>query len=268
MPSCRYASNSSLSIAIRELNMKHFGLSPLTIVCLSTLSLVACNQVGFGGKTKKSNGSAPAAAVTPAEAKPDASPSETGLPGDGNAAGSTGTPDAISSNGANPTPPPAAPVVTAEGVCDAPGTRKFVTDVFQIPEKTNALPNFSTLKVLQSICYEQLNFNSLAKDVGFPAVSFKEWFAFNIKVKVEIATAGEYKFALTSDDGSMLLIDGADAKANGGVKKPGKVNMTKGVHDLNIQYYQASGNLALDLKWQAPGETKFSYMPLNILRKP
>jgi len=67
-----------------------------------------------------------------------------------------------------------------------------------------------------------------------------------------------YNYALTSDDGSRLLIDGEVVVDNDGLHsesmKSGSVALAKGPHKIRIEWFNNSGGAALDLKWGKIGE--------------
>lgn len=62
---------------------------------------------------------------------------------------------------------------------------------------------------------------------------------------VNIETAGDYTFYLTSDDGSWLGIDGAEAIDNGGAHGPREMSKTvflaPGYHHVVVKHFQISG---------------------------
>ncbi len=79
-----------------------------------------------------------------------------------------------------------------------------------------------------------------------------EWFAIRYRGKFTVAMAGEYKFRLLSDDGSMLYIDGHLVVNNDGWHGPssryGSTALESGEHSLFLNYYQGPRDiLALQL---------------------
>ncbi|HEX4000413.1 MAG TPA: PA14 domain-containing protein, partial [Pirellulales bacterium] len=62
---------------------------------------------------------------------------------------------------------------------------------------------------------------------------------------VYIPTTGYYTFATTSDDGSMLFIDGSTVVSNnnfqGNTQKTGTLQLTAGLHNIEIAYYEGGG---------------------------
>src|SRR5262249_24558723 len=70
---------------------------------------------------------------------------------------------------------------------------------------------------------------------------------------------GNYRFFLTSDDGSLLHIDGKQIVENDGIHPPksasGEVKLTAGVHQVVVAFQQAGGGAELDVQVQGPGLT-------------
>jgi alpha-L-fucosidase len=66
-----------------------------------------------------------------------------------------------------------------------------------------------------------------------------------------------YRFALTSDDGSRLWLDGQLVVDHDGLHGPtekrGEVALAAGLHAIEVVWFNASGGATLDLQWAAPG---------------
>ena len=75
--------------------------------------------------------------------------------------------------------------------------------------------------------------------------------------KIEIPRSGSYTFTLSSDDGSLLKIDGKEVIDHGGTHKmsdkSGKVQLTEGPHDIKVDYFQSEGTAGCILFWEGPG---------------
>ena len=75
--------------------------------------------------------------------------------------------------------------------------------------------------------------------------------------QIAIATAGTYRFTLASDDGSRLtlggevLIDNDDI--HGTVEVTGQVALEVGAHDIQVDYFEATGGQLLQLSYSGPG---------------
>jgi len=67
-----------------------------------------------------------------------------------------------------------------------------------------------------------------------------------------------YRFALTSDDGSKLWLDGQVVIDHDGLHAPtekrGEVALAAGLHAIEVAWFNASGGATLDLQWAAPGQ--------------
>jgi autotransporter-associated beta strand protein len=82
---------------------------------------------------------------------------------------------------------------------------------------------------------------------------------------VKIATAGAYTFSTTSDDGSVLFIDGGDGTGPNGLPAvnnnmyqgattvtSNSINLTAGLHAVTIGYYQGGGGQGLLITYNGP----------------
>lgn len=77
---------------------------------------------------------------------------------------------------------------------------------------------------------------------------------------VNIKKAGEYIFYCGSNDGSKLYLDNTLVIDNDGghgyQEKYGKINLDKGVHKIEVRYFQQGGGQELIVSWQGPGLEK------------
>lgn len=82
---------------------------------------------------------------------------------------------------------------------------------------------------------------------------------------------GVYKFALSSDDGSILTLDDATVIDNDGLHpmgdKIGRIWMPKGWHKIDVAYFQAGGAYGLKLSVQGPGETAEEQVDSHVFIK-
>ena len=96
------------------------------------------------------------------------------------------------------------------------------------------------------------------------ANKLNENFALVFNGKLEAPGDGNYKFNLSSDDGSRLIIDGKTVIDHDGIHgnsaKQGSVQLKKGTHDIEVQYFEKSGQEELALSWSGPG---FKDLPLS-----
>ena len=72
-------------------------------------------------------------------------------------------------------------------------------------------------------------------------------------------------FATTSDDGSMLYIDGNAVVNNnnfqGATQATGIADLTPGLHTIDVEYYQGGGGATMDVQWDPTGGTNFVDIP-------
>ena len=122
--------------------------------------------------------------------------------------------------------------------------------------KSATTPNVD--KLLSTINY------STAADFGA-----ENNFLSHVIANLNIATAGEYTFRLTSDDGSELLLDDSLLIDNDGLHgeaaKDGARTLTAGFHKLRINYIEAGGGQVLKLEWKVPGSSSFALVPTSVL---
>ena len=71
----------------------------------------------------------------------------------------------------------------------------------------------------------------------------------DITASIVVVAAGTYTFNTSSDDGSMLFIDGTEVVNNnfsqGFTERQGSIDLTAGTHTFEVQYYQGGGGNAL-----------------------
>ncbi|MCC6405766.1 MAG: hypothetical protein IT453_01275 [Planctomycetes bacterium] len=84
----------------------------------------------------------------------------------------------------------------------------------------------------------------------------EDGFAFQLSGLVEVVDAGLHRFALRSDDGSKLWIDGKLVIDNDGPHAPetksAELWLAKGRHELCVAYFEIAGGQELGLKWKTP----------------
>ena len=82
-------------------------------------------------------------------------------------------------------------------------------------------------------------------------------FILRVRGVIVAATAGDYRFKTSSDDGSMLYVDGATVVNNDGIQGVTEVEGTKfltaGFHEIIITYIEHGGGEAFTAEWAGPG---------------
>lgn len=107
----------------------------------------------------------------------------------------------------------------------------------------DSMPDFNNLKaVSEGIC-------------GLPDISLKEQdnnYGFLFSGYLEVPETGVYQILLSSDDGSVLILDGKKL-SNGGLHamqtKTLNMALEKGLHPVEIQFMQAGGDAGLTVEW-------------------
>jgi alpha-L-fucosidase len=114
------------------------------------------------------------------------------------------------------------------------------------------MPDFSTMKPTKSFVATKLDFptkNGVPEEhVGRHYTGF-----------IDVPADEVYVFGLTSDDGSLLFVDGKLVVNNDGAHsstlKVGSAALAKGKHSIIIDWYNLTGGAELGLKWGVAGQT-------------
>lgn len=100
--------------------------------------------------------------------------------------------------------------------------------------------------------------NYTLDSVAVPA-KLEGWLGLVYEGYIEVPTDGIYTFALTSNDGSMLYVDGQMLIDNDGPHGDTKLTaqraLAKGWHKIRVEYFDMNNGGMLSLQWAAPGET-------------
>jgi PA14 domain len=158
---------------------------------------------------------------------------------------------------------------TGEGTVAHFGTTVVISsalrgDIYFIPPDSQKLPKFEKLKPVSTIYTSELNVPRHDFTMGFPGVSGRfEWFAIDYTGSFWIDKPGNYTWALLSDDGSKLYIDGHEIIDNDGQHGPkgvaGVCKLKAGAHRIRISYFQGPRfQAALILAVIPPGEEDFT----------
>jgi len=115
--------------------------------------------------------------------------------------------------------------------------------VYLLAENTNALPDFDTMKPVNTLYTTTLNVPTRNWESGFPGlVNRFEWFAIEYKGNFKVKNTGHYTFRLVSDDGSKLFIDKKLVIDNDGghptTSRTGEIDLDNSLHSITVQYFQ------------------------------
>ncbi len=131
-------------------------------------------------------------------------------------------------------------------------------EIYFVPPGIAKLPGFSSLDPAGVIYASKLDIPARPFKQGFPGVTKRiEWFAIDYSGRFWIREPGDYRFRLTSDDGSKLYIDGLLVIDNDGIHEPasreGDVVLSRGVHHIRLSYFQGPRfQIALTLEVRTP----------------
>ncbi|HEY9486709.1 MAG TPA: chitobiase/beta-hexosaminidase C-terminal domain-containing protein, partial [Chryseosolibacter sp.] len=88
----------------------------------------------------------------------------------------------------------------------------------------------------------------------------KNHFAIRYKTNLEVDEPGTYKFYALSDDGSKVYIDGELVVNNDGghgpLERTDTIELSKGRHEMVVEYFNAGGGSWLEIYYKGPGMPK------------
>jgi hypothetical protein len=127
----------------------------------------------------------------------------------------------------------------------------------------NLLPDFKALTPISSGVVKEISLDSI-KHRG-------DHFAVKFDGMIKIDAEGEYKFFCSSDDGSRLIIDGKETVANDYTHRlytrSAKTKLTKGMHKISVEYFDAGDAFNLFVKYSGPGIEKRTVSPDMLFTK-
>jgi len=150
----------------------------------------------------------------------------------------------------------------------------FRGEIYYINPGSQKLPNFSRLKPVGAIYTPYLCVPSRSFDEGFPGVTERyEWFAIDYTGRFWVSAPGAYRFALASDDGSILYIDDKkiidNDKQHPVIEKEGTVKLKAGVHRIRVSYFQGPRfHVALVLRVAGPGDDELRVFHADDFKPP
>lgn len=112
---------------------------------------------------------------------------------------------------------------------------------------------------------------SVARTISADVDVIRDSSAFGLRFsgRLLVERAGEYQFALASDDGSRLYLDGRLVIDNDGdhslAERSAALQLHAGSHELLITYFDSGGNEGLSLRWKGPG-VPLEELPASALR--
>jgi hypothetical protein len=145
----------------------------------------------------------------------------------------------------------------------APGENSFCGDVYELPEGTSYLSSFRENDPVGSIYTSTLDVpnQDITRMGGIPGITHSSlWFGIDYYGKFYVTKPGEYRFELSSDDGSRLEIDDQLLIDLDGVHAviglTARTTVSAGWHSIHVPYFQGPPtSLALVLRIEPPGES-------------
>ncbi|MBL8842617.1 MAG: c-type cytochrome, partial [Planctomycetes bacterium] len=131
------------------------------------------------------------------------------------------------------------------------GARGLLADYYSPPPARDAMrASFEAKAPTASVTLDRVG-------LDLPGVAKSDSFGLRLRATLDVPSAGDWRFWLTSDDGSRLWIDGAEVIENDGdqgmVERSRAVALSAGRHALELCYFDAGGAEGLVLEWSGPG---------------
>lgn len=119
--------------------------------------------------------------------------------------------------------------------------------------------------------FDKLKPKTTGQSLGFDLTTARRPndFALRFEGYLPLNREGDYRFHLTSDDGSKLLLDDKPVVVNDGVHPPSvvteKVHLSKGTHKLTAFFFNAGGGAELRVDIQGPGLSRQDVAPRLLM---
>ncbi len=167
-------------------------------------------------------------------------------------------------------------LIADEQICvkDDGEIKGLTGNVFKIPSGTSQMPDLDQLTPVAKVVVPNLDIPERRFSAGFPGVvDLFEWFAIRFKGQLIVPENATCKFMLTSDDGAILKIDGNLVVDDDGTHPTksvtGQASLTKGTHDIRIDYYQGPRYyITLQLLWQCGNAATYQIVPPEAFTRP
>ena len=193
-------------------------------------------------------------------------------------AGTAGASCTVSINSLNEevlTCPNSSPVVINTACGDNCWSFGVTGNVYTLPTSTTVLPNFSTMTSIGTTVLPNFDVLNQVDTNTFPGTmtGLTTYFGiqFNGFIEVPSSPNSLVFFRLTSDDGSVLNIDGVQAVSNNGNHSStavvGSLSLAPGWHVMTLNYMQTlPTNFSLILEMSADGGNTYTVVPQDQLK--
>jgi hypothetical protein len=144
---------------------------------------------------------------------------------------------------------------------------------YELDHKHTSLPNFSDLQPTRT---GVLVTNQIQQNINVEGIAGDREanYALHLTGLLDISEDEVYHFHLHADDGARLLIDGeevVDLNTHSHLdawEAEGSIGLKKGLHQVDIFYYQDARRTRLTLKSRKGNETQYQYISPNSWKKP
>ena len=115
----------------------------------------------------------------------------------------------------------------------------------------SVVPDFSTISPVKT---------GNTNNFDISVASRTDNFAINFTGYINIPSDGQYTFYLSSDDGTLLYIDGIQVVNNDGthafIQQSNGIGLKAGLHSISVGYFNATGDKGLQVSYSGPGIAK------------
>lgn len=144
-----------------------------------------------------------------------------------------------------------------------------MAEFFDWGHSLSTLPNLNGRTPDLVLEHDSIDFADTAE--GFAGSSYLDHFAVRWTGQIYVPAAGEVRFYINSDDGSLLDINGHRVTTDNGVHALQETSGTRflnaGYHAFNIEFFENGGLAGMIFSYQLPGEQKV-VVPVEALNRP
>lgn len=144
--------------------------------------------------------------------------------------------------------------------------------IYSPPVSTSTAGNGLRFSYYEGLCNNtgdiikgELKKNGIINHPDLSEALQEDHFAFIFEGLIDVPVDGIYTFRTTSDDGSVLFIDGKPVVNNDGghsaVPATGLIPLLKGKHNFKLLYFEDYEGASLDIDWKIPGNADFTPIP-------
>jgi hypothetical protein len=123
--------------------------------------------------------------------------------------------------------------------------------------KWEKLPDFTNLKPLRTGKVFDIDLSEINPSEDYYGIVYEG--------SIKIEKDGDYIFYIKSDDGSRFILNGREIINNdglhGAIEKSGKIRLKKGLYPVKIEFFEYTGEQALELFYEGPGIEKQNIPP-------